>query len=129
MAAPFTLKRLTEVEDSAAKYGYAETHESRFAAGDLEAERTGLSYHRLRPNARQPFGHRHQEAEEVYVVIAGSGRAKLGDEVVELKRLDALRVAPDVIRNFEAGPEGMELLAFGPRHPGDGEILPGWWTD
>ena len=129
MAARYTLKNLAAVDDVAARFGYGDTHESRFATNDLDAERTGVSYHRIKPGKRQPFGHRHDEAEEVYVVLAGSGRVKLDDEVVELAALDAIRVAPEVTRNFEAGPDGLELLAFGARHEGDGEIIPGWWTD
>jgi len=88
-----------------------------------------LSHHRLRADTRQPFGHRHERAEEVYVVIAGSGRVKLDDEIAELRPLDAVRVAPAVTRAFEAGPDGLELLAFGPRHDGDGELFPGWWSE
>jgi mannose-6-phosphate isomerase-like protein (cupin superfamily) len=103
--------------------------EVRFPNADLNTEQTGLSHHRLRPGARQPFGHRHQEAEEVYVVLAGSGRVKLDDEIREVRKLDAIRVAPEVTRNFEASDEGLELLAFGPRCEGDGELLHGWWED
>jgi mannose-6-phosphate isomerase-like protein (cupin superfamily) len=129
MPAPYTLRRLSDVADSAAKFGFGETQESRFANGDL-TEQTGLSYHRVKAGKRQPFGHRHQGAEEVYVIVAGSGRAKLDDEVVEVGALDAIRVAPGVIRAFEGGPEGLELLAFGPLRPDDrGEMLQGWWTD
>jgi mannose-6-phosphate isomerase-like protein (cupin superfamily) len=103
--------------------------EVRFANEDLEAESTGLSYHRLKPGRRQAFGHRHDEAEEVYVVIRGSGRLKLDDELVEVEALDAIRVAPQVTRAFEAGDDGLEVIACGPRHEGDGEIVPGWWSD
>jgi mannose-6-phosphate isomerase-like protein (cupin superfamily) len=71
----------------------------------------------------------HKNTEEVYVVIAGSGRVKLGDEIVDVVELDAIRVSPTVERGFEAGPEGISLLAFGPRHDGDGEVLQDWWTD
>lgn len=70
-----------------------------------------------------------ENAEEVYVVISGSGRAKLDDEIIDLQRLDAIRVAPTVTRAFEAGEDGLELVAVGPRHEGDGEILPGWWSE
>ncbi len=115
------------VEDSAAKHGFGEMGESRFPTGDLGAQRTGLAFHRLRPGRRQLFGHRHDAAEEVCVVIGGSGRVKLGDDVVELAARDALRIDPAVVRCFEAGDDGLELLVFGPRHEGDGEILPGWW--
>jgi mannose-6-phosphate isomerase-like protein (cupin superfamily) len=126
---PYTLKRLTEVEDSAARFGFGETQESRFASDDLEAQHTGVSHHRVKPGKRQAFAHRHGNAEEVYVVLSGSGRVKLDDEIVEVEARDAIRVAPGVIRAFEAGPGGLELVAFGPRHEGDGEVIRDWWTD
>jgi mannose-6-phosphate isomerase-like protein (cupin superfamily) len=129
MAAPYTLKKLTDVEDSAANFGLSEVQEARFAYDDLEAEHTGVSYHRLKAGKRQGFAHKHENAEEVYVVLAGSGRAKLDDEIIEIEALDALRVAPGVIRGFEAGSGGLEMLAFGPRHAGDGELIQDWWTD
>jgi mannose-6-phosphate isomerase-like protein (cupin superfamily) len=128
MATPFTHKKLTDVKDSAQEFGY-DHGEARFAGGDLEGQDTGVSHHRVKPNERQPFGHRHENAEEVYVVMAGSGRIKLDDEIVEVERLDAIRVAPEVMRAFEAGSGGLEILAFGPRHDGDGEVVPGWWSD
>jgi len=129
MATPYTLKKLTDVKDSAAEFGHGEYQEARFAGKDLEASDTGVALERVKPHQRQPFGHRHENAEEIYVVIAGSGRAKLDDEIIELGALDALRVAPTVTRCFEAGPDGLELLAFGPHHKGDGEIIQGWWSD
>ena len=125
----YTHKNLAEVDDGAPKFGYGELQEAHFATRDLGAEQTGVSFHRVKPNKRQGFAHRHHEAEEVYVVIGGSGRMKLDDEIIELARLDAIRVAPDVTRAFEGGPDGLELVAIGPRHEGDGEIVPGWWTD
>jgi mannose-6-phosphate isomerase-like protein (cupin superfamily) len=129
VAGPYTIKKLTEVEDSAVKHGIGEFQEARFANEDLEAERTGISYIRVKPGKRQAFAHRHEDAEEVYVVLAGSGRMKLDDDIVDVETLDAIRVAPEVIRMFEAGPEGIELLALGVRHKGDGEIIPDWWAD
>lgn len=129
MAAAYTLKNLSEVEDSAVRFGVGDVQEARFANDDLEVEQTGLSYHRLRPGRRQGFGHRHETAEEVYVVLSGSGRVKIDDEIVELRARDAIRLAPQVSRAFEAGDEGLEFVVFGPRSPGDGELLPDWWTD
>src|SRR5438105_12163049 len=129
MTTPFTLKQLTEIEDSAPRFGFAETQEARFATSELAAEHTGVSHHRLKPGRRQPFAHRHERAEEVYVVLAGSGRLKLDEDIIELEPMDAIRVAPEVTRAFEAGPDGIELLAFGPRHDGDGEVIRGWWSD
>jgi len=128
MTAPYTLKKLTDVEDSAPQFGFGELQEARFVSDDLETEHTGVSYHRLKPGKRQPFAHKHDDAEEVYVVLAGSGRVKLDDEIVELEALHAIRVVPGVIRAFEADADGMELLAFGPRHEGDGEVIQEWWT-
>jgi mannose-6-phosphate isomerase-like protein (cupin superfamily) len=129
MANPYTLKRLSDVEDLAPRFGYEERQEAHFANDDLDVEQTGLSYHRVKPDHRQAFGHKHDQAEEVYVVVAGSGRVKLDDEIVELGKLDALRISPAVTRQFEAGPEGLDLIVFGPRHKGDGELIPGWWSD
>ena len=129
MPAPYTVKNLADVEDSAPRFGYGELQEARFASNDLETERTGFSFHRVKPGKRQGFAHRHDNAEEVYVVLSGSGRVKLDDEVMPIERLDAIRVAPAVTRQFEGGPEGLELLVFGPRHEGDGELVHGWWSD
>ncbi len=129
MASAYTHLNLREVEDSAARYGFGETQESRFANDDLHAEQTGLSHHRIKRGRRQPFGHRHEGAEEIYVVIRGFGRAKLDDEIVEIEERDAIRVSPGVVRAFEAGEEGLEIIACGPRRPDDrGEVIQGWWS-
>lgn len=125
----YTHIKLTDVEDSARKFGYEELMEVRFAGGELNAHDAGVSHHRVKPGKRQGFGHKHEDAEEIYVVIAGSGRVKLDEEILELSRLDAVRVAPHVTRQFEAGDEGLEMIALGARHDGDGEIIPGWWAD
>jgi len=107
--------------------------EAHFASDALGLQKSGLSLQRLEPGSRQPWGHRHNQQEEIYVILSGSGIAKLGDEEVEVGPFDALRVEPELARNFEAGPDGLELLAFGaPREPGqnaasDSEMLPGWW--
>ena len=129
MATPYTLKNLRDVEDSAQKFGIGEIQEARFAKDELSTEQTGFSHQRVKADKRQGFGHRHEHCEEVYVVLSGSGQAKLDEEIVELAELDALRVAPGVTRAFQAGPEGLELLAFGPRADGDGELLRDWWSD
>jgi mannose-6-phosphate isomerase-like protein (cupin superfamily) len=83
----------------------------------------------LKPGKRNAFGHRHEEAEEVYVVIAGSGRVRLDDEIVEVTELDAIRVAPEVTRAWEAGEEGLSVIVFGARHEADGELNPEFWQD
>ena len=127
--AGYTLTKLPEVKDSAPGFGYGEVQEARFATKDLGSGEIGVSYHRVKPGKRQGFAHKHDEAEEVYVVLAGAGKMKLDDEIIDLEPLDAVRVTPRVIRQFEGGPKGLEVLAFGPRHEGDGDIIPGWWTD
>jgi mannose-6-phosphate isomerase-like protein (cupin superfamily) len=119
----FTIKNLRDVEDSAPKFGFGERQEAHFAHGELDAETTGFSYHVVKPGQRQGFAHRHDKAEEVYVVVGGSGRVNLDGDVVDIARLDAVRVAPQVARAFEADDDGLELLAFGPRHEGDGELI------
>jgi mannose-6-phosphate isomerase-like protein (cupin superfamily) len=129
MPAPYTLRNLADVEDAAPAMGMPDGHEMRFAQAALDAERTGLTHHRLAPGCRQGVGHRHDRAEEVYVVLAGAGRVKLDDEVVAIGPGDAVRVAPPVMRSFEAGPDGLELLAVGMHHEADGEVVPGWWSD
>ena len=130
MKNPFTRKKLTEVEDSAPKFGYGELQEARFANDDLETESTGISHLTVKAGKRQGFAHRHDDAEEVYVVVAGSGRVKLDDEIVDLAVMDAIRVSPKVTRQFEAdAEENLVVIAVGARHKGDGEVLPGWWQD
>jgi len=125
----YTHMNVLDVEDAAEKFGF-DTHEARFAAGPFEAEQTGFSLHRYKPNRRQPFGHRHDDAEEVYFVVTGSGRVKLDEDVIELREREAVRVSPGVMRSFEAGPQGMEILAFGPRRSDDrGELVQNWWSD
>jgi len=119
----YTIKNLRDVEDMAASQGFGEVQEARFANADLDAEQSGISLQKVKPGKRHAFAHRHNEAEEVYVVISGSGRVKLDDEVEEVGELDAIRVAPSVTRAFEAGDEGLELLAFSPRAKGDAEIV------
>lgn len=118
---------LEDVEDMAAKFGFGEMGEARFAGRRLGALRTGISLQRLRPGARQAFGHRHHHAEEVFVVLTGSGRIKIDDEISEVKALDAIRIAPSSARALEAGPDGLEFLAVGPHHTGDAVMDPEFW--
>jgi mannose-6-phosphate isomerase-like protein (cupin superfamily) len=130
--AGYTLKNLKDdVEDSATKFGLSPTLETRFAREPLELENSGVSYLRVAPGERVPFGHKHKEQEEVYVVIGGGGRIKLEDEVIELRRWDAIRIPTDTMRNLEGGPEGIELILFGAPNAGfgDAEVAEGWWAD
>jgi quercetin dioxygenase-like cupin family protein len=125
----YTIKNLTETTDSAPKFGLDELGEAHFPREELGAQTTGLSYQVLKPGKRQAFGHRHDKAEEVYVVLSGGGRVRLDDEIVEIRALDAIRVEPSVKRAFEAGPDGLAWMAFGPHHEKDGEMDQEFWTD
>src|SRR5438105_15826493 len=110
-----SLKSLGQVEDVALKFGFDEVQERRIVREDLDSVTIGLAFHVVKPNCRQAFAHRHEQAEEIYVVISGRGRIKLDDDVREIGPMDAIRVAPPVARAFEADGDGLELLAFGPR--------------
>jgi uncharacterized cupin superfamily protein len=128
--ADYTLVNLKEVEDQAPRFGLAPNIEFRMARVGLGLQNSGVSYQRLAPNFRMPFGHKHKQQEEVYIVVGGSVRIKLEDEVVELKPWDAVRVAKDTMRGFEAGPDGVELIAIGAPNtgPGDADTVQGWWS-
>lgn len=123
----YAKKNLREVRDSAAEHGLSATQEARFPSRELGAEQTGMNYLIVKPGQREAFAHRHRTAEEVYLVLNGSGRVKLDDEVLELAPLDAVRVGPGTARAFEAGPDGLEVLVFGPRVEGDGEMVEDFW--
>jgi mannose-6-phosphate isomerase-like protein (cupin superfamily) len=123
-AAMYTIKNLRDVRDAAPDAGVGATQEMRFAQSDLDAERTGVSFMAVKPGRRQAIAHRHDEAEEVYVILSGSGRIKLDDDIVDVGPMDAIRIAPTVKRALEGGPEGIEYLVFGQHHDGDGAIEP-----
>jgi mannose-6-phosphate isomerase-like protein (cupin superfamily) len=127
--ANYSLKNLKEIEDSAG--ARVPEIEGRFARKHLGSQQLGVSYFRYAPGFRRTMGHHHREQEEAYIVVGGSGRMKLDDEIVELSQWDVVRVAPGVVRAFEAGPEGLEIIAVGGTRPeeGDGVPVPDWWTD
>jgi mannose-6-phosphate isomerase-like protein (cupin superfamily) len=127
----YTVVNLKQVDDMAPKFGLSPGLESRFARVPLELEHSGISYFRVAPEFRAPFGHTHSEQEEIYLVVAGSARVKLDDDIVELNEWDALRIPPGTMRGVEGGPEGAELIAFGaPSNENrDVEMVQGWWTD
>jgi mannose-6-phosphate isomerase-like protein (cupin superfamily) len=129
--AAYTLVNLKQVEDMAPKFGLSPGLESRFARTPLELEKSGISYFRVAPGFRAPFGHTHSEQEEIYLVVSGSASVKLDDDVVELSEWDAVRIPPGAMRGFEGGPEGAELIAFGaPSNENrDLEMVQDWWTD
>jgi uncharacterized cupin superfamily protein len=122
------LVHLRELDDDAVKGGFDETLEARFARDALGCERVGISLQRVKPGVRAPFGHRHAGDEEIYVVVGGSGRALVEDELIDLRPWDALRVPASSARAFEGGPDGLEFIAFGTHTEGDrGDILEPEW--
>jgi mannose-6-phosphate isomerase-like protein (cupin superfamily) len=126
----YTKKNLRDVENQAPKFGMPEELDARFARRELGGETLGLSLMTLDPNFRMPFGHKHEGQEEVYVVVRGSGRVKVEDEIVELGAWDAIRFAKDTMRAMEAGPDGIEFVAFGAGDdPMDAEMVQDWWSD
>ena len=133
--AEYTIANLKgDVEDQAPRFGMSPDVEARFARQTLQLEQSGVSYQRIAPDFRVPFGHTHSKQEEIYVILSGGGRIKLGDEVLEVKQWDAVRVAPGTWRGFEAGPDGAEMIAYGAR-PGmstdesDSDMEQNWWSD
>jgi mannose-6-phosphate isomerase-like protein (cupin superfamily) len=124
----FKIKNLKDIEPEG---GAPDEIEARFARRYLDSEELGVSYFRYGPGFRSPMGHRHREQEEAYVVVSGSGRVRLDDEILDLRRWDVVRVSPEVTRGFEAGPDGLELIAIGGHKPegGDGEAVRDWWTE
>ena len=125
----YTIKNLMDIDDSAA--GRASGIEARFARSHIDSEHLGLTYMKYAPDTRAPMGHSHREQEELYLVISGSGKIKLDDDVRELRRWDVVRIAPTTLRALESGSDGMELIAVGSDRPqdGDGVIAPeGWWS-
>jgi mannose-6-phosphate isomerase-like protein (cupin superfamily) len=127
----YTKKNLKEdVENQSPKFGLPAELEARFARTALGGETLGLSLMKLAPRFRIPFGHKHAGQEEVYVVVRGSARVKVEDEIVELAEWDAIRFNKNTMRAVEAGPEGVEYLAFGAGDdPADAEMVPDWWND
>jgi mannose-6-phosphate isomerase-like protein (cupin superfamily) len=132
---PFTLTNIREdLEDLGSRFDGAPDLEFRAATKALELEQASLSYQRVPPGYRFPYGHTHKTQEEVYVVVRGSGRMKVDDEIVELREWDAVRVPPGSWRGYQAGPEGLEILVIGapnlgenPRDDVEGER--NWWAD
>ena len=130
--AEYTRRNLkTDIEDQAPKFGFAPNLEFRMAGDPLGASESAVSYLRVAPGYRLPFGHSHAEQEEIYLLVSGSARLKLDEEILELDPWDAVRIAKDTVRNLEAGPDGAELVLFGAPKAGagDADMTQDWWTD
>jgi mannose-6-phosphate isomerase-like protein (cupin superfamily) len=127
--ADFAIVNLLELDDSV--QGRLPGLEGRFSRKQLGSRDLGVSHWKYAPNLRNPVAHHHREQEEAYVVIAGSGRVRLDDEIHDVRQWDVIRVAPEVLRGFESGPDGLELLAIGGPRPegGDGVQTDDPWPD
>ena len=123
----FTVVNLSDVEDVVGDR--APGMEGRFARKQMGSKELGVSFLRFGPNVRSPAGHSHKQQEEAYVVVDGSGRVKIDDEIVDVKKWDIVRISPKAIRAFEGGPEGLALIAIGGTRPkeGDGVMVADWW--
>ena len=115
----FAKVNLLEVEDSVS--GRVEGLEGRFGRKHLDSRDLGVSLFRYAPNLRSPLAHSHREQEEAYVIVAGSGLILLDGETEELRTWDVVRVAPEVVRAFEAGPDGLDIIAVGGPKPKEGD--------
>jgi mannose-6-phosphate isomerase-like protein (cupin superfamily) len=127
--ADYTKINFADIEDSASGRGF--DIEARLARKQIQSEHLGVSQFSYGSGVRPSYGHRHREQEEVYVITGGGGRVRLDDEIMDVKRGDVIRVAPQVVRAFEAGPSGLEMIAIGSDRPedGDGEMVHDFWTD
>jgi len=119
-----------DVENQAPRFGMPAELQARFARRALDGKTLGVTHFRLEPGFRMPFGHKHELQEEVYVVVRGSGRVKVDDEIVDVSEWDAIRFDPETMRDVEAGPDGIEYLAFSAGEDSrDAEMVQGWWSD
>jgi mannose-6-phosphate isomerase-like protein (cupin superfamily) len=126
----YTITNLMEIEDSAS--GRAAGMQARFARSHIDSEQIGVTLISYEPGVRSPMGHSHREQEEVYVIVAGSGRIKLDDDILDLRPWDVVRVAPSTVRGLEAGPDGLEVIAIGAARPEGGDGVPApedWCSD
>jgi mannose-6-phosphate isomerase-like protein (cupin superfamily) len=127
----YTVLKVTDVDDQGPNFGLEGKMEARFMRVDLGCEECGVTYLRLAPGFRIPFGHKHKVQEEVYVLVSGTALIKVDDDIHELGPWSVVRMSKDVMRSLEAGPEGAELVLFGAPHTGPGDAItePGWWED
>jgi uncharacterized cupin superfamily protein len=125
----YTKINLKEIDNAAEQFGMGDHLETRFARKAMGLEQFGFSYQKFQPNFRQPFGHVHKEQEEAYLVLEGSGRAKVEDEIVDLAQWDVLRVPAGKTRAFESGGDGLTYIAIGGNPTGDADMVENWWSD
>ena len=119
---------LHDIADQAPSFG-VDSLEARPARTELGAESIGLTTYNVRPGRRVGFGHSHDSVEEVYLVVSGSGRFKLDADIIAVAEGEVVYCPPQVIREWEAGDDGLEVVAFGAHAEGDANMFTGWWTD
>ena len=124
----YTHLKLSDIADQAPGFG-VDSLEARSARTELGADAIGLTSYKVKPGRRVGFGHSHDVVEEVYLVASGSGRFKLDDDVIDVGPGELVYCPPQVVREWEAGDDGLELIAFGGQAEGDATMRPGWWTD
>jgi hypothetical protein len=126
----YKVVKVSDVPDQGPNLGVPEL-EIRFLRNDLGCENCGVSYMRLAPNYRQPYGHKHKVQEEIYLLVSGSARVKAGEDVVELEPWTAIRTPNETMRSIESGPEGAEFVVVGAPNTGPGDAIneQGWWSD
>jgi mannose-6-phosphate isomerase-like protein (cupin superfamily) len=129
--ADYAVVKTSEVPDQGPNLGLAPELEIRFLRNDLGCEDCGVSYARLAPNWRMPHGHKHKRQEEIYLLISGSARMKLGEDIVELEPWTAVRVPSDTMRAIESGSNGAEFVIVGAPNTGPGDAIneTDWWSD
>ena len=129
MPTPFAIVNLLDGVANSVGDGFPGV-EGHFGRRHLDSEHLGVSFFRYAPGVRATLAHHHREQEEAYVVVGGSGRMRLDDDIVDVQGWDVVRVAPDVVRGVEGGPAGLEIIAIGADRPadGDGELVRDWGT-
>jgi mannose-6-phosphate isomerase-like protein (cupin superfamily) len=130
--ANYTALNLEEVENQGERFGVNPAElQLRMAKDPLNCAHAGISYMRLGPGYRPPWGHRHKTQEEIYVLVNGSARMKIEDEVIDLEPMSAVRIAPETMRGYEAGPDGADFIVIGAPRTGSGDAITeqNWWND
>jgi mannose-6-phosphate isomerase-like protein (cupin superfamily) len=131
MAKGYTIKTLAEVPDILGDY----PGEMHMLTYELDTDQVALTYRRMpqHTGGKGSYGHFHREQEEVYFVVAGKLQFKLGDDVVEVGKGTAIRVAPEVVRSvWNDEPEDAELVIVAKRiadPENDAGTVPDFWPE
>jgi mannose-6-phosphate isomerase-like protein (cupin superfamily) len=100
----------------------------------IGAEQVALTYRRMpqHTGSKGSYGHLHKTQEELYFVISGALQFKLGDEIVDVGKGQAVRIPPSTVRGvWNDEPEDAELIIvsrrIGDDPGGDVETVPDFW--